>query len=106
MTIQVDTDEVQRRIKELYQIDLTAEQINEWLVEGLLELSEAILAVQEADSKAMLGWAVDIVTGDVRMLLTPEQEEARERLRSVAKENMQRLVNRHRTGRPGGKTTT
>jgi hypothetical protein len=97
-----DSDDVQRRIKERYGINLTTEQLNALRAEWFNLVSDAILAVKDADSRAMPGWAIDILTGEVRVLLTPEQEEAREQLRRVAQETLQRLVNRHRDGENPG----
>jgi hypothetical protein len=43
-------------------------------------------------------WTMDIATGEVTQRLTPAQEQARQRLRRVAKETHQTLLNRYRTG--------
>ena len=96
MTLELVTKDLQHRIKVAYDLDITPEQLVELTTEWFQLMAEAVLAVDVADSKAKSGWAVDILTGEVHQLLTPEQEEARENLRQAAKIAMQLLVNRYR----------
>lgn len=86
-----------RQMKELHGVDLTEEQLNELLVEYRQLLTDAVAAVQDVDSNTYSTWAYDIATGELTELFTPPQEEARERLRRIAKETLYMLLNRYRT---------
>lgn len=95
-TLEFVTEDVQRRIKEAYDLELTPDQLMELTAEWLQLMGEAVHAVDVADHKASSGWTIDILTGEVHQMLTPEQEQTREHLRQAAKIAMQLLVNRYR----------
>jgi hypothetical protein len=93
-----DKDFALRRMKEMHGVDLTVEQFRELVTDWLQLLSGPMAAVADADSRASSPWAVDIGTGEVTEQFTPEQEQARERLRRIAKETLHTLLNRYRAG--------
>jgi hypothetical protein len=90
-------DKLLRQMKELHGVDLTEEQLNEFLVEYRQLFTDAVAAVKDVDSGIYATWTYDIATGELTELFTPPQEEAREQLQRIAKETLYTLLNRYRT---------